>query len=376
MRVRRTAMAVALATAIGVSGATAMPVASAGTSDDVKVITRGLDGPFGIDGIRSHGFVVAENVSGEVTWVNRFGRKLVLLDGVPGVAGVAADHGKIYSVLGGGDETGEAPEGTYEPSAVLKTDFWTGRTKVLTNLLDYELAHNPDGQVQFVDGHPVDALSNPFSANLSKFGLLIADGGANDVIRVNPVTGKPSTFFVPKTVTDVPACLEDGAQANPGTVGCDPVPTGIAVKGDSVYVSTLGAEVPGAGRVYKLNGRTGAVQRVWKGLTAPTGIAIGPSGGIFVSEVLYGAPEDEGDTASSLRKSLRKAARAADFDPSDVGRITKIDKQGKMTHAQVTMPTGMMFRHGHLYASAWSIAFFLGIEHAGQVVKVPRAAFH
>jgi len=168
-----------------------------------------------------------------------------------------------------------------------------------------------------------------------------------------------STFFVPPTVKDVKACLAPGAQANPGTVGCDPVPTGIAVSRGSVYVSTLGAEVPGAGRVYKLNGRTGRVQRVWKGLTAPTGIAVGRRGQIYVSEVQFGAPE---------------GPPPAGFDPATVGRITRI-WHGRRTHAHVTMPTGLDFDHGRLYASAWSIASFLGIKHAGQIVRVRPGSF-
>ena len=47
-----------------------------------------------------------------------------------------------------------------------------------------------------------------------------------------------------------------------------------------------------------------------------------------------------------------------------------------MTHAQVTMPTGLVLSHGSLYASAWSIASFLGLQHKGQVVKVRQGAFH
>lgn len=39
------------------------------------------------------------------------------------------------------------------------------------------------------------------------------------------------------------------------------------------------------------------------------------------------------------------------------------------------MPTGLDFRHGTLYASAWSIAGFLGIHDAGQVVAVRPRAF-
>ena len=39
------------------------------------------------------------------------------------------------------------------------------------------------------------------------------------------------------------------------------------------------------------------------------------------------------------------------------------------------MPTGLDLKNGDLYASAWSIASFLGIQHAGQVVKVRERAF-
>jgi hypothetical protein len=40
------------------------------------------------------------------------------------------------------------------------------------------------------------------------------------------------------------------------------------------------------------------------------------------------------------------------------------------------MPTGLVLKNGQLYSSAWSIASFLGIQHAGQVVKVKESAFH
>jgi hypothetical protein len=238
-------------------------------------------------------------------------------------------------------------------------DYRGGHVKVIADLGKYELKHNPDGQVQFVDGKPVDALSNPFSMTWSRFGLFVADGGANDVLKVNPRTGKVSTFFVPPTVKDVKACKGPNANANPGTKGCDPVPTGVTVVRGSVYVSTLGAEAPGAGRVYKLDARTGKVQRVWKGFTAPTGIAVRWDGTIYLSHVLYGAPAGQ---------------PPADFDPSTVGRITRIHGH-HVSHAQVTMPTGLVLKNGDLYASAWSIASFLGMQHAGQVVKVKERAF-
>jgi hypothetical protein len=89
------------------------------------------------------------------------------------------------------------------------------------------------------------------------------DGGANDVLWVNPRTGRISTFFVPPTAK-TPECRQPGAQANPG----------------------------------------------------------------------------------------------------------------RITHAQVTMPTGLEYFGGRLYASSWSMASFLGIQHAGRLVQVSDRAFH
>jgi hypothetical protein len=349
----------ALGTAATAVGAPSTSAAE-GSGTGVSVVTKRLDGPFGLQRAREHrGLVVAESESGQVTRVFLDGRKRAILDGVPGVAGVAASPHWLFAVIGGPNEEGQPSGGKYGPSRVLRMGYHGRHVKVIANLQRYELRHNPDGQVQFVDGKPVDALSNPFAMTWSRFGLFVADGGANDVLRVNPRTGRVSTFFAPRTFKDVEACKAPDANANPGTRGCDPVATGVAVRGNSLYVSFLGAEAPRAARVYKLNARTGAVQRVWKRFTSLTGIAVRTNGTIYVSEVLHGAPAGE---------------PPAGFDPSTVGRITRI-ANGHRRHAQVTMPTGLALKRGHLYASAWSIASFLGIEHAGQVVRVRNRAF-
>ncbi|MCW2785272.1 MAG: hypothetical protein JWP74_1789 [Marmoricola sp.] len=324
------------------------------------MVTKKLNQPFGLQNAVDHrGFVVAASEKGRVVRVLLNGHKHVILRGAPGVAGVAASPTRVFAVIGGPNEDGSPTGGKYGPSKLLRMDYRGHHVKVIADLLTYELHHNPDGQVQFVNGHPVDALSNPFAMTWSKRGLFVADGGANDVLRVNPRTGKISTFFVPPTVKDVPACQGPDANSNPGTQGCDPVPTGVQVLRGSVYVSTLGAEAPGAGRIYKLNARTGKVQHVWKGFTAPTGIAVRSNGTIYFSEVLYGAPE---------------GPPPANFDPSTIGRVTRI-RHGHVTHAHVTMPTGLVLRSGHLYATAWSIAPMLGIENAGEVVRVREGSF-
>lgn len=364
MKVLARAGVLALTATLGLTGG----VASAGSAsartghDPVTVIASGLNGPFGLQSVRGHrspAFVVAEGDAGQVSLVDHR-RRRVLIDKIGGVSGVAASRDHLYALTGGPNEQGAPPVGAFPPSSVVRASLNGGHPKVIADLLKYELAHNPDGQVQFVNGAPVDSLSNPFSMNLSKFGLLVADGGANDVLRVNPRTGAISTFFVPPTVK-TPACLKPGAQANPGTIGCDPVPTGIAVSGNSVYVSTLGAESPGAGRIYRLDGRTGKVKHVFRGLTSPTGVAVSPSGTVYFSEVLYGAPAGDGPPP-------------AGFNPASIGRITKIS-HGRLTHTHVTMPTGLEYTNGNLYASSWSTASFFQLPNRGQIVRVNLRSF-
>jgi len=358
---RRAALAslVVLGTAAALVAVPSTSTARPGAGS-ARVIAQGLDMPFGLQkAVGRPGFVVAESESGEVSRVKPSGNVHAILKGVPGVAGVAASAKNVFAVIGGPNEEGAPSGGKYGPSRVIRMDYRGKHVKVIANLLHWERKHNPDGQVQFVNGQPVDALSNPFAMTYSKFGLFVADGGANDVLRVNPRTGRITTFFVPPTVKDVPACQGPDANANPGTKGCDPVPTGVQVLGNSLYVSTLGAEAPGAGRIYKLNVHTGKVQRIFRGMTAPTGVAVRPDGTIYFSEVLYGAPA---------------GPPPAGFDPADVGRITRI-KDGHRTHAAVTMPTGLLLTQGRLFSTAWSIASFLGIPHAGQVVRVPESMF-
>jgi hypothetical protein len=249
-----------------------------------------------------------------------------------------------------------------------------GPIRQTIDLEAYELKCNPDGQPQFdANGVPPDALSNPFAVFAQDRRVLVADAGANDVLSIDRRTGEISTFFVPERVSpaDVEACR--GANANPDTEGCDPVPTGIAEGPDGLlYVSTLGAEVAGAGRVYVLDQRGEQVD-VIEGLTSPTGVEVDGRGRVYVSSVIEGQPEADPPPAPDA------------FDYSQVGELTRIDPDGSHSTADVTMPTGLHIEEGRLYASAWSIASFVpGLAESlgqpagtplGQVVRVSRSAF-
>jgi hypothetical protein len=58
------------------------------------------------------------------------------------------------------------------------------------------------------------------------------------------------------------------------------------------------------------------------------------------------------------------------FDLSSIGRVVRIDGDGDRTAAAVTLPSGLEWQDGALYASAWSIAGFLGLEGRSEVVRI------
>jgi len=337
--------------------------------DPIEVVAEGLEGPFGLSSIHGR-LLVAEQGSGpgtgRITVVNpRSGSTRAVQEGLTNPAAVTEVDGRLAFVTSGA----EVPDTTSvgDSTVFLTPRRWTGTPRAFADLKAYELENNPDGQLQFdpTTKAPLDSLSNPFDivaqpGDSGRRYVMVADAGANDVLSLDS-RGRIRTFFVPPVIT-TGACA--GAPNNdPQHTGCDPVPTGLAYgPRNTLYVSTLTAEAPGEGRVYVLDARTGDVRRVITGLDAPTGIAVGDHGEIYVSEVIYGAPEGEGPPPPG-------------FDPSSVGRIVRIDRHGTRSYASVPMPIGLEFHHGRLYSTAWSLAGMFGMPGKGQVVKVNPWAF-
>jgi hypothetical protein len=323
----------------------------------IRVVASGLEGPLQLSEGRGRLYVM-EAGAGQVTRVNRWtgGTRAVVTGLGPNAASGAAPVGDKFAIVTGEVDPSQ-PAGPYPGSSLLIARRG-GSVSQLADLLAYELKHNPDGQAQ-----NVDALSNPFYVLPERHrrgSVLVADGGANDVLRVSP-RGKVSTFFrVPTVNTGACRGLENNDPQHPG---CDGVPTGLAYgPNNTLYVSALTGEVAGEGRIYVLNASNGRIKRVIKGLTAPTGVAVDRrTGTVYASELLEGLPE---------------GPPPAGFDPATVGQIVRIAPNGRRSYAQVPMPSGLLFTDGKLYASAWSIAgLFFQIPNAGQVVTVGRSAF-
>jgi hypothetical protein len=333
--------------------------------DPVATVATGLGGPRQLNGYEDDDLVVAESDTGEVSRVGLDGEVETLLSGLPNPQGVDFEDGKLHVALGatepdeGGGVPPEPVEGEPQPSSLIVAE--PGGDIVETyDLLAYELEHNPDGQQQFdADGAPFDSLSNPFSVLVQEDRILVADAGANALLAIDRDSGEISTLFVPPRVSpdEVAECAD--AQANPGVEGCDPVPTGIDQENGKLYLSTLGAEAPGAARVYVLEQDGDEIRRL-EGLTGITGLAVDSNNDVYVSELFYGAPAEE---------------PGPDFDPASVGRVVKVESGGDRAAAAVTLPAGLEFEDGDLYASAWSVAIFLGLEDRGEVVQIDDDAF-
>jgi len=328
----------------------------------IRVVAEGLEGPFGIDA-KGNKVLVAEQGINQVSSIKlRNGLVSPIFSGTAASpAGVARVGGGVAFVTSGPD----TPDAPLTGPATVYFGYEGGTPQPLANLLEYELAHNPDGQLQFdpVTHEPLDSVSNPFAiikAPGRPF-VFVADAGGNTVYSISR-SGDPTPFFVPPVI-NTGAC-EGLPNNDPEHTGCDPVPTGLALGPcNTLYVSTLTSEVPGEGRVYVLNATTGKVLDVIGGFNGPTGVAVSPNGTVYVSELLEGAPEGDGPPPDG-------------FDPSTIGRIVRVRPDGTRTYAQVTQPVGLDYADGTLYSSAWSIAgLFLGIPKAGQVVAVSDSAF-
>jgi hypothetical protein len=355
-----------LATTIGLVGVPSVASArgaGSGGAAPITTVATGLSGPRQINDYIGNRLLVAESDSGQVSSVDiETGAVTTLLSGLFSPQGVAYSDGLLYVAVGGPPPPGEGPP----PPAGAKTAALViakpgGPVLRTIDLLAYELKHNPDGQVQFVQGKPVDALSNPFSVLAQRDRVLVADAGANDVLAVDKESGRVSTFFVPPTVkqSEDPLCTPQ-AQSNPGTLGCDPVPTGVVQGPDGLlYVSTLGALVPGASRVYVLT-QSGRVVRIIDKLEGTTGVEVDSTGAVYAAELTAGAP---------------MGPPPANFDASTVGQIVRIDRHGHRTYAQVTTPSSVEIEHGQLYSTAFSVGLDPSKPVVGQLVRVSPQAF-
>ncbi len=280
--------------------------------------------------------------TGSVAWVPapsvqrnsnplRIVRGLISTAGPDGTFALGADGvsarslAEIYSIV-----TSAPPDVVVPPNTprnqlgkLLRSRIF-GTPRAVANATAFEVAKDPDKQ---------GIESNPYAVLALPEKVLIADAAGNSILQWK--NGRLSLFAVLGNIT-TGACA--GRPNDNGTTGCDAVPTNLAVGPDGhVYVSLLGAEAPGAGRVLKLHRWTGSVLRSWGNLTAATGVAVDSHGTIYVSQ-LFTAFGPMGPDLFS-------------------GKLTRIRTNGARTNLTVPTPAGVAVDKWHnVYVAVWSIA--------------------
>ena len=170
-------------------------------------------------------------------------------------------------------------------AAVLKvTD---GETTQVADTWAFENANNPDSFVK---------ESHPYGLTTHDGTLLVADAGANDLLRVDPATGEVSLVAVFDGVPGMfPNDRRGGAQEN------DPVPTGVTVGADgSIYVSFLPGfpPLPGSAKIVKVTPK-GEVSDYATSLNILTDLQAAPDGNLYAVQMAdFG---EQGPTPNSGR---------------------------------------------------------------------------
>jgi hypothetical protein len=229
-----------------------------------------------------------------------------------------------------------------------------GHQVVNANLAKYEKHHNPDGHVQYgatkpsevsaacsaalaKQGQPVSYTglvdSHPYAvAGLADGSWLVADAGANDILRVSG-SGRISTVAVLPTQ---PVKITTALAAELGVPECagityrfEAVPTDVEAANGRIYATTLPGGAGGLGSVYSID-RHGRTHRIATGFVEATNLAVSPSGCIYVVELGQGV-----------------------YTPA---------KGGPRLVAALPNAAGVEWADGHLYASTAPIAATEGAD--------------
>jgi DNA-binding beta-propeller fold protein YncE len=320
-----------LRTTLGV-GATALSLlaATAPAASASDVVVSDLSSPLGFAVSANGTIYVAEAFAGKLTKIKPNGDRSEVASAPPGsgTAGVAlSPRGNVFYTLTLPPEQGSPPETT------LKVAYPGGGHKKLASLSDYEAKHNPDATNTYgilkdnqcfedFSKYPKflgparyqgQVESNPYAvAWEGRSNLLVADAAGNDIVRVKH--GRVSTVAVlpaikqtltketvrkqvrminrklerrgkdPIARTSLDSCIGKKYASNP-------VPTDVEIGPNGDYfVSTLPGmpELPGYGKVFRIDHMTGALSVEARGLTSATDLAVGAGGRIYVTELYAG----------------------------------------------------------------------------------------
>lgn len=274
---------------------------------NITMLTDGLVSPLKV-AFGAHGsLLVAESFAGQLTSISKTGVKSVLAS-APGteIAGVSHADGTTYYF-----QNSSPAEGVAGPAELKTINRW-GKTRTVTDLLDFEKKYNPDGNTTYGVRHVSkkclasapymqskgELYSHPYSTAPSRDGLYVGDAGANMIVKVSDHGKVKLVKALPAEPIKITKAVQAvGAQMGMVVPDCmlgltyyaQPVPTDIEVKGHWLYYTVLPG-VPGEslsmGKAYRMNLKSHRTEVLARGLSAPTGIAVDHKGNVYVSELM------------------------------------------------------------------------------------------
>ena len=301
---RMTGALVAMALAMSMVPLMALPAAAVSTPE---VVASGLNGPYKLTQ-GPNGIYVAEagtggdscstvvgpegeeveacsGATGSVTLIAN-GAQSRPVTGLPSVAlgeeilGAAAvdfdSSNRMHVVIGlGGNAASRDLLGIDELGSLLRIPD-SGDPVVVADLVAFEEANDPDGDLPGVEGPD----SNPFGLAFDGNDALVADAGANALLRVAPDgTTTVEALFAP-TFVDPPPFIPA-----PGQIPMQAVPTSVEVSaGGDIHVANL-TGFPfqvGAASVWSVDG--GVATAVETGFTNIIDLAVADDGTMYVLE--------------------------------------------------------------------------------------------
>lgn len=302
-------------------------------------VADGLISPLKVAFGPHNSYLVAESMAGMLTRVDSRGHQRTLVS-APGkeIAGVSYRRGTTYYTQNDQAENPEEPPSTLLPAKLKSLDS-RGRTRTLADLSTFEKRHDPDGrtvygvrkisasclaQAPFLQSRG-EVFSHPYSTAPTRNGVYVGDAGANSILYVS----HRGHVKLVKKVPAEPITIDDAVVASAAAGGMmvpdcakgltywmQAVPTDIEIRGSWLYYSVLpGApgEELGHGKVYRTNLHSGRTQLLASGLQAPTGVAVGDRGTVYVSELF-------GDRISRIGRhhttTLATPAMPADIEVS------------------------------------------------------------
>ena len=262
-------------------------------------------------------------------------------DGV-GAVGITVLDGQVYftvggAAVGGGFEPLEGENGLYH------FDPTTGEVAQIAEFNTYEIENNPDG---------TDVNPNIYGVTATPDGqLIVVDAGGNTLYSADPATGEFSLWAVVPNLTEL-----SGVPAAEGQEPRQAVPTSGAFDADGVYFQGLLSEGwPAEGASIVTVSDEAAFGPVVNGRSMVTGVAFGPDGNLYFSQLMDVFSQDAPPFGTIFRANVADGS----VEPVVEGLL---------------MPHGIAFDgDGNLYVTTQALMSAPGAP-AGQLVKVDGIA--